>query len=69
MKKLRHIFPWKFLNLSIVDFSEFRWVVTFEYTTADKNMFKVDNKEMFQEWSSGLFIISLENIFEVCDGV
>ena len=52
-----------------MDFSEFRWVVTFEYTKADKNMFKVDKKEMFQEWSSGLFIISLENIFEVCDGV
>ena len=27
-------------------------------------MFKADNKEMFQKCYSGVFIISLENIFE-----
>ena len=32
-------------------------------------MFKVDNKEMFPECYSGVFIMNLENIFEVCDGV
>ena len=29
---------------------------------ADKNMFKVDNKGMFQECSLGVFIIRLKNI-------
>ena len=32
-------------------------------------MFKVDNKGIFQECYSVVFIITLENIFEVCDGV
>ena len=32
-------------------------------------MFKIDNKEMFQESYLGVFIISLENIFEVYDGI
>ena len=35
--------------------------VAYESTPADKNMFKVDKKGMFQ--------VCLENIFEVCDGV
>ena len=50
-------------------FSEFLWVVTSEYTSADKNMFKFNNKGMFQECYSGVLIISLENIFDVSDGV
>ena len=29
-------------------------------------MFEVDNKGMFQECCSGVLIISLENIFEIC---
>ena len=32
-------------------------------------MFKVGNLDMFQECYSDVYIISLENIFEVCDGV
>ena len=36
-------------------------------TPADKNMLKVNKKGMFQERYSGAFMISLENIFEVCD--
>ena len=35
----------------------------------DKNMLKIDKKGMFQERYAGVFIISLKNIFEVCDGV
>ena len=69
MRELRHIFPWKFLNVLTGYFSEFLWVVASENNPADKNTFKVDNKRMFQERYSGTFIISLENIFEVCDGV
>ena len=60
MKAIRHIFPY---------FSEFLWVAASEYTPADKNMFKVDNKGMFQEYYSGVFIINLENIFEVRDRI
>ena len=48
-------------------FSEFLWVIDYESTPADKNMFKVD--KMVQECYSGVFIISLDNIFEVCGGV
>ena len=33
-----------------------------------KNMFKVNKKGMFQECYSGVFMFSLENIFEVCGG-
>ena len=29
-------------------------------------MFKVEKKGMFQECLSGVFMISLENIFEIC---
>ena len=50
-------------------FSEFLWAVVSENNPADKNMFKVDNKWMFQECYSGVFIINLENIFEFCDEV
>ena len=50
-------------------FLEFLWVIASEYTPADKSKFKVDNQEMFQEYYSGVLIISLENIFEVCDRV
>ena len=35
---------------------------------ADKNMFKVDNKGMFQKCHLGVFIICLENIFEIYGG-
>ena len=42
----------------------------FWYTLPEKNMLKVvDNKEMFQECYLGVFIINLENLFDVCDGV
>ena len=44
-------------------------MVTSGNTPADKNMFKADNKVMFQECYSGVFMISLKNIFEICDGV
>ena len=50
-------------------FSEFLWVVAYESTPTDKNMFKIDKKGMFQECDSGVFMIGLENIFEVCGGV
>ena len=50
-------------------FPGFLLVVTSEYASADKNMFKVDNKGMFQECYSGVLMIRLENIFEVYDGV
>ena len=36
------------MNFVIYSF-ENSWVVSSEYTPADKNMFKVDSKEMFQE--------------------
>ena len=36
------------------------WVIASVYTPADKNMFKVDSKGMFQECYSGDFIISLK---------
>ena len=52
-----------------VIFSEFLWIVASEYSPADKNMSKFDNKGMFQECYSDVFIINLENIFEVCHGV
>ena len=32
-------------------------------------MLKVNSKGMFQEYYLRVFAISLENIFEVCDGV
>ena len=50
-------------------FSEFLRVVASENTPADKNIFKVDKKGMFQECYSEDFMISLKNIFKVCDGV
>ena len=43
--------------------------VAYDSIPADKSMFKVDKKGMFQECYSGVFMITLENIFEVCDGV
>ena len=43
---------------------------SFWYTLPEKNMLKVvDNKEMFQECYLGVFIITLENLFDVCDRV
>ena len=50
-------------------FSEFLWDVASKNTPAHRNMLKVDNKGMFQECYFGVFIICLENIFEVCDRV
>ena len=50
-------------------FSEIILVTAFENTPADINMFKVDNKGMFQECYSSVFSISLENIFEACGWV
>ena len=43
--------------------------VASENNPAAKNMFKADNKGIFQEFYSADFIIRLVNIFEVCDGV
>ena len=45
------------------------WVAASEYTPLDKNIFKVNNKGMFQECYSGVFIITLDNGFEVCKKV
>ena len=45
------------------------WVVASENTPADRNMFKVDKKRIFQEYNLAVFMISLENIFEACVGV
>ena len=50
-------------------FSEFLWAVASENIPADKNILKIDNKGMFQECYSGVFIISLEIIFEAHDGI
>ena len=56
--------PWKIPErINAVIFSEFFWVVASENTPGDKNMFKVDNKVIFQECLLDVFIISLENIF------
>ena len=44
-------------------------VVAYESIAVDKNMFKVDKKGTFQECYLGVFMISLENIFGVSDGV
>ena len=40
-----------------------------ENSPADKNMFKDNKKGIFQECYSAVFLMCLENIFKVCDGV
>ena len=74
MNELRHIFPSKFLNVKIGSFFRIYVAVASEIpeqtktsskSPAGKNMFKVDIRGMFQERYSGIFIISVENIFEV----
>ena len=61
--------PLKILERVNGYFSEFLSVLASEYTVADRNMFKVDKKGMFQGCYSGIFKINLENIFEVYDRV
>ena len=50
--------------------SEFFWVVLSENTPATKNMFKVNCKKTLELLQLMLFeCLSMEYIFQVCDGV
>ena len=69
MMELRRIFPWKFLNVYIGLFFKIPLSCCFWNTPAEKKHVQSDNKGIFHECYSGIFIISLEKIFEVCDGV